>query len=973
MSDGDWYRGFIESIVDGQNSESDDSKFVVRSIDYGFIEEVPKMNLKFLDKNHTVQSAFATKIYLPHAKANADTNDDEIKIILHEMLKEIIIEVDIKAYLSDCLIGEVINEGVSLTDVLVDKKSIRRLNDDEIEIMALQESEKRILHYTEFNFEYKEAPEIVNPVVAVTPKFEGINAYVTHLIDPESLHLNLEADGDSITKMQDNIQIIAESLEELKKFSVGTLCIAKYETDGVWYRAKILDHGDSVTSILYIDFGNSDCITNNELLRVMPEAFAKFEPYGIHCSLAVHPAEGNEWTDVANAIVYDTFDKVVMFEFISKKGKKKYINLYCDGKDIGKTLITNGLAKPYEVVKTGEKCFISHSVSLSEFYIQLDSSTANLELMEDYLKDYEKFPIIENPTEGLVVSARFHEDQCWYRAKVMYHNDKASMVSFIDYGNQALVTEMRQLPDDIRDLPILSKKCSLFIPKEISHWSEQAEAKFLELAQSGQTIFDVEMEAPTVESIIVHLSVEGNDILEDLVSLCQIRKQPNIIDMSMTESVIERFLAPESEKVIESSNDSTDTQKENVENNSEQISKIFDGYICYSNSPSDFYIHFDCDIDKINECEDYLKSECANLVPVTTIKDGVVYVAECEEDEKLYRVHVLEHTSDEKYEVFYMDWGNKSYTKKVFEAPANPMLESPFWAKHCTLFVEDMKNDWNAESSTEFAEVTANFHSFQFQIVNRLTEPMQIIIHDGEKNINDHIVSILKSTTLKFRLETNPPSRQPSTSTLGTENSDTQNNNNVELNKIVNFFNIDKIEYINQKLQSNMDDIMKEVNEMGNQIASDVDDVFTNIRVDLPKSPNEIFNGVPSTPPSPIDSLNNYQRIRKVSIETSQRIVDGIIDNVNDEIEKISNEISGVIIEDILTNVNNQSMSHPSTDSFEMRTDVCNNSDDSPKLGLYEQRKLNQQIMSSIEDLQIENKCSSQQAMHLAPGSELPK
>lgn len=957
---GDWYRGYIESIDETKSDES--SKYKVRCIDYGNTEDVPKVNLKFLEKNHTIQSALASKIYLPHAKV-ADADETDVFKSVSDMTLNYNIQIEICQYLNGCWFGEVKNEGHCLSDVLIGRNCVRRLENDEIELLSQQELEKRVQHLTEFNFEHQ-AAEVVNPIIPVAPKFEGINAFVVHSDDPETIYLQLESDGPNIDKMQCDIQIIAESLQELEVFTVGTLCIAKYNVDNVWYRAKILDHGDAVTSILYIDFGNSDVITNNIYLRAMPEAFEKLEPYAILCSLPIYPAEGVEWSAEANATIFDTFDNVVMFDFISKNGKKKYINLFCDGKDICKSLIASGLAKPYDVIKSGEKCFISHNVSLSEFYIQLESSTLNLELMEDFLADFEKFPVVEKAEEGIIVSARFPEDNNWYRARHLYHNDTSSMVHFIDYGNQALVTEIRNLPDDIRNLPTLSHKCSLYLPKNITIWSEEAEQKFIDLQRTGETIFNVEMEEPGLESTIVHLSINGRDILEDLEPLCQVQQIVHF-DMSMTESVMEKYLTP-SKKLTEINN---------------KVDEILDGYVCYANSPSDFYIHYDCDKEKLYECEDYLEAEKTNLTPVTNAKEGELYVAECEEDCKLYRARVVGCTND-GYEVCYVDWGNTSFTKKLFQLPSQ-YANASFWAKHCSLYVEYAKNVWNEESSSKFAEMTDNYRVFQIEIINQHSDPMKVVIHDGETRLNDQIVATLNSTTMSVVDHNEIPSitsNQLQSSEVGSnfEYDETNSNKSMANNiikDVISHVNSDIENISNEMANGIVDGIMSnvgsEISKISNQISSSVvDDVLTDVCSHVEKIAKDNSKDIIN------DVLTNVDKtIDAISRETSEFVINDVLNSVHQKIRKVSSETSHLIIRSISaeSDTANEQISHhfsPILDdmniyrsnniaddnSFEhIPADDCNNPIATPFVTLNERKERNLEIWSSLEQLGYDN------------------
>lgn len=58
----------------------------------------------------------------------------------------------------------------------------------------------------------------------------------------------------------------------LENPAAGVLCAAPYSVDQQWYRAQVLDADDDITTVRFIDFGNTDVIDNNTTqIKTLPQ------------------------------------------------------------------------------------------------------------------------------------------------------------------------------------------------------------------------------------------------------------------------------------------------------------------------------------------------------------------------------------------------------------------------------------------------------------------------------------------------------------------------------------------------------------------------------------------------------------------------------------------------------------------------------------------------------------------------------
>lgn len=75
--------------------------------------------------------------------------------------------------------------------------------------------------------------------------------------------------------------------------SVGNVCIAKYDTDGQWYRGEIVSAaGDGNFSVLFVDYGNEETVGGQSIYPVSP-SLLETPTQAFKCSLVgVLPAPG---------------------------------------------------------------------------------------------------------------------------------------------------------------------------------------------------------------------------------------------------------------------------------------------------------------------------------------------------------------------------------------------------------------------------------------------------------------------------------------------------------------------------------------------------------------------------------------------------------------------------------------------------------------------------------------------------------
>lgn len=538
--DGNWYRCIIE-----EKPDSNPDTVLVRFIDYGNCELIPSTLIRSLVNTFLSPNAQALKVYvaLKAIAPEADVVNEITNMCVNFMLDLSVIELYEGSW-----IVEIGSSGCNLINVLVGKQLVQRINLDEVRKQIREEKSqqaflpevaKQIVHKHTIEepkpVEVKEIPpkepELPKPSLPVVVVEDAIvtsvyenrtDGYISHADRPDRFYIQQQSESANLSSMHENIQIVAPALTDLVDFSVGIQCIVKYSADDCWYRAVIIDSDPGITSVQFIDYGNTDTITVAGLIKCMNDAFVNIKPFAIPCALPLSPKQASDWTETACDLMRSFCDQSITFEYLSTGEKCNLVRLWLPpNRDIMAELINDGHAAIVPYIISGQDAFVSHINSLADFYIQMQQDTNSLEIISDYLVNIDPFPPVTDFVPNKICTAKYVEDEGWYRAKILNHSaSEGTDVLFIDYGNTATATELRELPKEIADMPQLSKQCSLQMPCGVQLWSNEAEAEFHKVSDMGATIFTVQLVQPSNRFSLVRLIYNNEDLSSGLASLC---------------------------------------------------------------------------------------------------------------------------------------------------------------------------------------------------------------------------------------------------------------------------------------------------------------------------------------------------------------------------------------------------------------------------------------------------------------------
>lgn len=668
-----WQRGRIVSY--------NEIMAYVLFIDYGIISEVTLDSLKVLESQFYEPHQLAVNASLPVALIGSQSEQADV-LQLHLKDKTLIANF---YNINKSWIVELIENGEKISD----------------KFCSLNIAKERTS---------KLSSQTHDPLAS--SKFD---VYVSHVDSPSQFWLQKVDESALLNKKLDQLQLDVSNFSAIDGVpEVGTYCAAVYDADGLWYYAEVLDADEDITTVRFMDYGNTDVISNNtDKIRQLPDSHKNLQILAVKCRLDVIPIDTEDWSDS----IYDRFLNLIQSAqsiqaLILADTTPKRVDLFLDGKSVSEILVEETLAikinteqEPVDEIVELEldphSAFVSHLNSPSEFWIQEEKSVADLEVMADRFLVADMFPKVTEAKEGLLCVAKYPEDDQWYRARIISHNENGTQVIYIDYGNSSISTDIRTIPEDLAVIPPLSRKCCLELPSQIKEWSEEACEEFVKLAADGATIFHLEI-LKEQEISVIKLTIDDQNVADILALKCE--QLP----------VIEERLPPLGE--------------ENLPN----------VVLSYIYSPDEFWIQAESDISELEVMSDRL-GNAESFLTLNNHAIGTVCAAIYPEDGYWYRAKIIERNENTDNtsaatKVLYIDYGNCSVTEELRVLPED-IVNIPALSKQCTLEKPSHITSWSTEASEKFKELAAEGNTmFQFESLDE-GDPMHVRLSLNGTNV----------------------------------------------------------------------------------------------------------------------------------------------------------------------------------------------------------------------------------------------
>lgn len=227
-------------------------------------------------------------------------------------------------------------------------------------------------------------------------------------------------------------------------------------------KLKFLVSSSPGCEVLFIDYGNKSIATD---LRALPDHILRDYPYpcAIHCTLQaahlrpdVHPISVDEFSSLSDEI----FNRLCHFQLIEADSSPSVVRMFKDAQCEQEIVVTNATAVPkstesqvdaacVELVQLTENVIpievqplvdqsnpivvsglICWANSSSDFYVQPESRSADGKFIVEQLVGATEFSQATDLQIGDLCAAQFADDEIFYRAKVIVHNDNCKCLRF---------------------------------------------------------------------------------------------------------------------------------------------------------------------------------------------------------------------------------------------------------------------------------------------------------------------------------------------------------------------------------------------------------------------------------------------------------------------------------------------------------------------------------------------------------------
>ncbi|KAI4503981.1 hypothetical protein M0802_000452 [Mischocyttarus mexicanus] len=679
--DGYWNRAKVIKLTD--------KSVYVNFIDYGNSQEVNIESLMELDPQFYVPYQLAINASLT-VTLNG-TSFEQINILQEQLSNR-------------CFIANFSN---------INKNWVVELFDNEEKISDRFRSMNLVKFMAENEFE--------NSQLIINQKY---NVSVSHIDSPSQFWIQLTDEAEILKEKQAELQTHIAACPLLNGIlEEGSLCAAVYSIDNMWYRAEVIDADEDIVTVRFIDYGKTDVIDNkSDKIRALTDHLKSIKRFSTKSRLDIIPVDTEDWSEAT----CDRFSNLVMTAdvleaLIISNSIPKRIELFVNDKSISETLVEEHHAvKIYaeqdlideiiELELDPHSAFVSHIDSPSEFWVQEEKSIADLEVMSDRFMVADMFPKVDEITENLLCVAKYPDDDQWYRARVISHNNGEIEVLYIDYGNSAVSTEIRAIPKDLVKIAPLSRKCCLALPEDIKEWSEEACQEFIKLAADGATIFLLDV-LKEQETSLVRLTLDDTNVADLLAVFCEQRV-----------TNIEERLPPLGEE------------------NSPNV------VISHVNTPDEFWVQVEASMAELEIMSDRLK-DAQSFLPLTNLKNGTICAAKYPEDEQWYRAQILSQDQNGVH-VFYIDYGNTSIITELRLLPED-IVNIPKLSKRCGLQAPNYISSWSEEACQAFKDLAADGATmFQFEILD-VEDPMHVKLSMHGQDITEILLPLCKRTDTK--------------------------------------------------------------------------------------------------------------------------------------------------------------------------------------------------------------------------------
>ena len=294
-------------------------------------------------------------------------------------------------------------------------------------------------------------PSLNSPTENVLSLFVKVDGFIPFVKDVETIYFTPVTVQASLDIIMNKLSALGPHLKPARELNMENLFAAVYSPDREYYRCKILQENQEKVQVLFVDYGNQEEKSKDELFELPVEL--KNLPPSAYC-IKIHETENLEKTEenisLLKAMLLDKPVQVSVEVVNSKMVGKIYVdNKKLDLKLLSKIStdrpqavydsVTPSPTSEYRVVKTNNNqekikdlnlgpgvvaCNPEEKIHGSVVWIENKNEvwftpTSEMIRLEDMMdrmeKEYSQYLMAENPRVGEIYGTLYSQDNMFYR------------------------------------------------------------------------------------------------------------------------------------------------------------------------------------------------------------------------------------------------------------------------------------------------------------------------------------------------------------------------------------------------------------------------------------------------------------------------------------------------------------------------------------------------------------------------------
>ncbi|XP_076804515.1 tudor domain-containing protein 1-like [Clavelina lepadiformis] len=547
--DGQWYRAIVLQL------NNKNQKARIEFVDYGNKQVVDLPNLKILEDEFRQHPAFMLKCKLAGCDVEGGWSDDVISFLGSVLPQsDFKIKATVVNFIDGVVIANVVSGVAALNEQLLENNLVKPSTDAKCKDMqscrggaemkqtpaqvepscVKEKTEVATPDNNSSNLSDNDSKSSVNSSlstaeITTTKKEENLAAdaqvptprkiVLPSAIIPEASFSAVISHVDSpdyffCQSVQENLVEVNKQLQNLTEFYslpenkvvffpfLGDICAALFPEDGCWYRAKILELGDDLVEVQYLDFGNSHKVSL-EQVQPLPE---KYQALPVQCFPAklsnCFPLETGKWSEDATLLLKSCENTPLAASVDQASSSEDLVSLILqidDSLTLNDHLVSSGLAAAHPPPLEEEEIpsvssIIDKNPPLNDVIPIIVTScskpgTFSCHMISEEIAAFTGFsiklnrqlaagknPTLSNPAHGSICAAFYKNDKSWYRASILSLDGDKVFVKYVDFGNTAWLSikEICPLPLEYGSMPCQAIDCVLAStkPADDAGWKE---------------------------------------------------------------------------------------------------------------------------------------------------------------------------------------------------------------------------------------------------------------------------------------------------------------------------------------------------------------------------------------------------------------------------------------------------------------------------------------------------------------------